>query len=261
MPSPYSYSSLSKFDSCPQYYAHTYVWKTPIPEDTQLDLAMTCGSVVHSVLEWAHTQTLENKTLTWKDVEETLPQKWNTTLTEANLPFEKEELAEYLQRSTDTTKWYFDTILHAEKEATIGIEKKLMYPLNPRKKQWMIGFLDRISQPHETKIVIHDYKTGSKKLSEKTLATDFQATLYGAMAAHAYSPLSEIELRWHYLSHQKTVKVILDPEQARNSIQKAQRIANQIEDHKQVGLFPPKVGWQCNRCEFISKCPAHFVKK
>ncbi|MEK6970661.1 MAG: PD-(D/E)XK nuclease family protein [archaeon] len=260
MPSPYSYSSLSKFDTCPQYYAHTYVWKTPIPEDTQLDLAMTCGSVVHSVLEWAHTQTMENKSLSWTQVEETLPLKWNAILAEAGLPFMREELPAFIQKSADTTKWYFDTILHAEKEATIGIEKKLLYPLDPPKKRWIIGFLDRISQPHETKIVIHDYKTGSKKLSEKSLATDFQATLYGAMAAHAYSPLSEIELRWHYLAHQKTVKTILDPEQARNTIQKAQRIATQIEDHKNVGLFPPKVGWMCTRCEFKPVCPAHNTR-
>ncbi len=260
MPSPYSYSSLFKFENCPHYYAHTYMWKTPIPEDTQLDLAITCGNVVHAMLEWAHTQTMEKKPITWEQVAETLPQTWTKTINEAGLPFPKEDLPAFMQKSIDTMKWYYDTIFHAEKEATIGIEKKLMYPLNPRKKQWIIGFLDRVSQPHETKIIIHDYKTGNKKLNEKTLSTDFQASLYGAMAAHAYSPLSQIELHWHYLAHQKTVKAVLDPEDARAAISKAQRIATQIEDHKQVGLFPPKIGWMCTRCEYVSVCPAHAKK-
>ena len=156
---------------------------------------------------------------------------------------------------------YYQNCFSVEKEATIGVEKKFMYPLNARNKQWIIGFVDRLSQPEEEKIIIHDYKTGSKKLSEKTLATDFQATLYGAMVAHAYAPLKEIELHWHYLSHQKTVKAHIDPENVRNSVQKAQRIAYHIETHKQVGLFPTQEGWHCGRCEFISVCPAHAKRK
>jgi CRISPR/Cas system-associated exonuclease Cas4 (RecB family) len=260
MPSPYSYSSLSKFDSCPQYYAHTYVWKTPVPEEVTLDLSMACGSVVHSLLEWAHTQELKKKPVTWEKMEEVLPETWNAMLKEAPQPPSREELNTFVQKSMDTSKWYYETIFSAKREPTIGIEKKLLFPLNPARKQWLIGFLDRVSQPSETKIIIHDYKTGTRKLGEKALATDFQAMLYGSMAAHAYAPLSEIELQWHYLAHQKTVKVKLDPENARAAVQKAQRIAHQIEGHKQVGLFPPKVGWQCNRCEFISKCPAHIKK-
>lgn len=225
-----------------------------------LDLPMTCGSIVHLALENAHNALLKKEKIEWAHVEQMLPGLWENALKEFPKEVPQEELAPFLQKSMDTTKWYVDTILHAEKEPTIGIEKKLMYPLNPRRKQWLIGFVDRISQPSETSIILHDYKTGSRKLSEKSLATDFQAGLYGAMAAHEYKPLSSIELRWHYLAHQKTVKITLDPEHARTSVQKADRIANQIESHKDAGLFPTKAGWQCGRCEYVSVCPAHKQK-
>lgn len=163
----------------------------------------------------------------------------------------------FLQKSEENISWYFETHLAAEKGATIAVEKKLMYPLNARHKQWLIGFVDRISQPGDDTIVIHDYKTGSTKMGEKALSTDFQATLYGAMAAHAYSPLKDIELHWHYLSHQKTVKTKVDPENVRAAVQRAQTVANAIENHKQVQLFPVKAGWHCKNCEYISVCPAH----
>lgn len=261
MPSPYSYSSLTKFETCPAQYAHKYVWKTQIPEEEmRLDLPMTTGSIVHGALEHTHLQLKDGKPMDWESIQPHLTELWAKALAESPQPIPEEELAPFLEKSRATTKWYFDTILRAEKEPTIGIEKKLLYPLNPGRKQWMIGYVDRVSQPSESKIVLHDYKTGAKNLSEKTLSKDFQASLYGAMAAHTYQPLTEIELRWHFLSEQKTVKATLDPEHARAAVQKAQRLAMGIEDHKAVGLFPARVGWACSRCDFASVCPAFKAK-
>ncbi|MEK6820794.1 MAG: PD-(D/E)XK nuclease family protein [archaeon] len=255
MPSPYSYSSLSLFSSCAHAYAHRYVWKTPVPDDAEVDLAMTCGSVVHSVLEWAHTQALEQKPVSWEHLTTALPETWSKAL--AGEDVSKDALSEYMQKSLDTTKWYFDTLFPTEKQATISVEKKFLYPLNIPRKQWLIGYVDRVSQPSEDKIVLHDYKTGSQKMGVKALSKDFQAMLYGAMAAHTYQPLSEIELQWHYLSHQKTVKVKVNPDNVRDAVQKAQSLANSVEAHKQMELFPAKVGWQCGRCNYQSVCTAY----
>ncbi len=255
MPTPYSYSSLSLFETCPHAYAHTYIWKTEVPE-APLDLPMACGNIVHSILEQTHLKQLEKKPIEWSTIENQLPELWKKILIESPVPIPEEELIPFVKKSHETVRWYFDTIFGREEEATIGVEQKILYPLNPKRRQWIIGFLDRVSQPHETRIIIHDYKTGSKKLNEKNLSQDYQASLYGAMAAHQYFPLSEIELRWHYLAHQKTVKAKLDPKDARNAIQKSHLISTQIEDHKKIGLFSPKPGWHCNRCAFFSLCPA-----
>lgn len=261
MPSPYSYSSLSLFENCPQAYAHKYVWKTKIPEEElALDLYMTTGSVVHAALEWAHGQALEKKPVNEETALAQLPELWKQLLKESPKPIPEEELAPFLEKSFENVKWYFSDIFEKDRHNTIAVEQKLLYPLNPKHKQWLIGYVDRVSQPQETKIIIHDYKTGSKTTSTKTLPKDFQASLYGAMAAHHYQPLSEIELQWHYLSHRKTVKVVLDPEDARNAIQKASSLANAVESHKQVGLFPTKVGFQCTRCDYTSVCPAQKNK-
>ena len=262
MPSPYSYSSLTKFEACPQAYAHKYVWKTKVPEEeVVVDLPMACGSIVHSVLEHAHRTILDAQHVpTLTDLKNKLPELWNAALAESPIPISPEELAPFLQRSAENISWYYDTHLLQEKGSTIAVEKKLMYPLNPRSKQWLIGFADRISQPGEDSLIIHDYKTGTQKMGEKALAKDFQAMLYGAMVAHEYSPLSSIELHWHYLSHEKTVKVKIDPENVRASVQRAQTLANAIESHKQAQLFPTKVGFACSRCEYVSVCPAHKAK-
>lgn len=262
MPSPYSYSSLTKFEACPQAYAHKYVWKTKVPEEEMvIDLSMACGSIVHAVLEHAHRTILDSQlSPTLEDLKNKLPELWNAALAESPIPISSEELAPFLQRSAENVSWYFDAHLTREKDATIAVEKKLMYPLNPQQKQWLIGFADRISQPGDDSLIIHDYKTGTQKMGEKALAKDFQATLYGAMVAHTYAPLSSIELHWHYLSHQKTVRVKVEPENVRASVQKAQTLANAIESHKHAQLFPAKVGFACSRCEYVSVCPAHHAK-
>ncbi len=262
MPSPYSYSSLTKFEACPQAYAHKYVWKTKVPEEEMVvDLPMACGSIVHAVLEHAHRTILDSlPSPTLDDLKNKLPALWQAALAESPIPISEEELAPFLQKSHENISWYYDTYFSHEKGATIAVEKKLMYPLNAQHKQWLIGFVDRISQPEDDKLVIHDYKTGSSKMGEKALATDFQATLYGAMVAHTYQPLREIELHWHYLTHQKTVRVKVDPENVRASVSRAQTLANAVENHKQMGLFPVKVGFACSRCEYVSVCPAHKAK-
>ncbi len=262
MPSPYSYSSLTKFEACPQAYAHRYVWKTKVPEEeVVVDLSMACGSIVHSILEHAHRTILDSlPSPTLDDLKNKLPELWKAALAESPIPISEEELAPFLLRSAENISWYFDTHLLHEKGATIAVEKKLMYPLNPAHKQWLLGFVDRISQPEDDKLIVHDYKTGSSKMGEKALSTDFQATLYGAMVAHAYSPLSSIELHWHYLTHQKTVKVKVEPDNVRASVSRAQTLANAIESHKQAQLFPAKVGFACSRCEYVNVCPAHQTK-
>lgn len=226
-----------------------------------VDLPMACGSIVHAVLEHAHRTILDTSLApTLDDLKNKLPELWNAALAESPTPITEEQLAPFLLRSAENVSWYFDTHLAHEKGATIAVEKKLMYPLNPRAKQWLIGFADRISQPGDDSLIIHDYKTGSSKMGEKALAKDFQATLYGAMVAHEYSPLSSIELHWHYLTHQKTVKVRVEPENVRASVSRAQSLANSIESHKQAQLFPAKVGFACSRCEYVSVCPAHAKK-
>lgn len=262
VPSPYSYSSLTKFEACPQAYAHKYVWKTPIPEEeVRVDLPMACGSIVHAVLEHAHRTILDTHlSLTLSELHEKLPQLWKDALSQSPTPILEEELAPFLQKSADNISWYYDTYFSQEKGATIAVEKKLMYPLNAQHKQWLIGFVDRISQPGDDSLIIHDYKTGSSKMGEKALATDFQANLYASMVAHAYAPLKEIELHWHYLTHQKTVRVKVNPDNVRSSISKAQMLANAVESHKQMGLFPAKIGFACSRCEYVSVCPAHQAK-
>lgn len=244
------------FARCPQQYAHRYVWKSPIPEQP-LDLYMTCGSVVHTLLEHAHLAALGNKPVTQENLLESLPGLWEQTLKESPIPISPEEALPFVQKSIANVEWYFQTHFEAEKKVTIDVEKRIMYPLNPGRKQWLMGFLDRVSKPQDRKLVVHDYKTGALTLSSKTLGNDFQATLYGAMAAHQYAPLQEVELQWHYLSHGKTVTTLLEPENAREAVGKAQHIADGIESHKQVGLFPPKVGRHCGNCEFITMCPAH----
>ncbi len=222
-----------------------------------LDLYMACGSIVHSALENAHRTFLDSHhSMDLETLQKTLPDLWKQALAESPIPIDESELAPFLQKSMDNVSWYYQNFFSKEKEATIAVEKRLMYPLNPQHKQWLIGFVDRISQPSDDVIIVHDYKTGSKKLSEKSLATDFQAQLYGAMVAHTYSARQRIELHWHYLSHQKTVKSELEPENVRNAVQKAQMLANAVESHKQAQLFPTKKGWQCSRCDFVSVCPA-----
>jgi len=262
VPSPYSYSSLTTFEACPQAYAHKYVWKTKIPEDEmRVDLPMACGSIVHAVLEHAHRTILDAQQLpTLVELKNKIPELWNTALAESPIPISPEELAPFLLRSEENVSWYFETYLTCEKGATIAVEKKLLFPLNPRAKQWLIGFADRISQPSDDALIIHDYKTGTQKMGEKALATNFQANLYAGMVAHEYAPLSSIELHWHYLTHQKTVRVNVNPENVRTSVQKAQTLANGIESHKQMGLFPTKVGFACTRCDFVNVCPAHARK-
>ncbi len=225
----------------------------------KVELRMQTGSIVHAVLEFAYLKSSKTKKMEWEKIQEELMQQWKESIALSPTPVSLEELQPFVQKSMENIQYYYHSHFLPENEATIGIEHKIMLPLFPQKKQWMIGFLDRISSPEENKIVVHDYKTGNLNLTNETLLLDFQAGIYGAMAAHAFgneTPLKELELKWHYLSHQKTVSAKFTPDASRNAIQKAQFLSTQVEYSNQTGLFPIKEGRHCEWCDFESICPA-----
>ncbi len=258
MPKPHSYSSLSMYERCPRQYAFKYIEKIPIPE-LPLDWRMHAGSVVHAALEFAYAKSSKTKKMELEKIVEELHRKWDETIALSPTPVSPEELLPFVQQSMANVQYYYATHFLPETEATIGVEHKVMLPLFPQHKQWLIGFLDRISSPEENVITIHDYKTGKQTLTNKTLLADFQASLYGAMAAHEFGkelPLKKIELKWHYLTHEKTVTATLTPDASRNAIQKAQNISTRIGYSSQTGLFPAQEGAHCGYCDFASICPA-----
>lgn len=221
-----------------------------------IDLRMMNGNIVHSILEFAYQQAEKGNILCIEEAKQKLFQYWQPVIKEVQEKISKEEIEKIIEQSNQNIEWYFEQKFQPEKEATIGIEQKILYPLNYNQKEWIIAFLDRITQPEENIIVVHDYKTGKLLHNEQTLPNDFQASLYGAMAAHHYSPLKEIQLEWHYLSHQKTVQTILGPEHCRKAIQHAQGISTQIQYAINQKKFVQKEGNHCSYCEFFSICPA-----
>jgi CRISPR/Cas system-associated exonuclease Cas4 (RecB family) len=229
------------------------VFKISPPEET-IDLRMVNGNIVHSVLEFAYNKAGEGAVPNLEKTKEKLREYWKPVVEEIGEKFSKEEIEKIIKKSTQNIEWYFFKKFQPQKEATIGVEQKIVYPLNYSQKEWIIAFLDRITQPEENVIVIHDYKTGKLLHDEQTLPNDFQASLYGAMAAHKYSPLKEIQLQWHYLSHEKTIQTTLEPENCRNAIQHAQYLASQIRYSLQKNKFNPKKGNHCGYCEFASIC-------
>lgn len=260
MPKPHSYSSLSTYARCPRQYAFRYVEKVEVPE-LPLDWRMYAGSVVHSALEFAYLRSNKKSKIELPKIVEELHRKWDEVIALSSLPVNPEELVPFVQQSVENVNYYYQHHFLPETEATIGVEHKVMLPLFPQHKQWLIGFIDRISSPQENVITIHDYKTGKQTLTNKTILKDFQATLYGGMAAHEFGKemqLKKIQLKWHYLTHQKTIQATLTPEASREAIQKAQNLSTRIAYSNQTGLFPAKEGAHCGYCDFASICP---VKK
>ncbi|QQR92204.1 MAG: PD-(D/E)XK nuclease family protein [Candidatus Iainarchaeum archaeon] len=258
MPKPHSYSSLSMYERCPRQYAFRYIEKAEIPE-LPLDWRMHAGSVVHAALEFIYLKSSKNKKVELEKIVEELQRKWDEAIALSSVPVTPEELLPFVQQSVKNVEYYYQHHFLPETEATLGVEHKVMLPLFPQRKQWLIGFLDRVSSPEESVITIHDYKTGKQTLTNKTLLQDFQATLYGGMAAHEFGkemPLKKIELKWHYLSHEKTVSAILTPDASRSAIQKAQNLSTRIGYSSQTGLFPAQEGAHCSYCDFSTICPA-----
>ena len=112
--------------------------------------------------------------------------------------------------------------------------------------------IDRLTKQKDGTYEIHDYKTSSSLPPPARLERDRQLALYQIGIEQSFPDAESIELVWHYLVFNKTLRSRRTPQQLDELRSRTIQLIDQIEANTS---FQPKPGPLCRWCEYRDLCP------
>lgn len=228
----WSFSRLSKFQTCPRAFYYAYVLRIPEPDTPALQF----GKLVHDVLAEALAYN--------RKPEELVAQKINS--------YNLLDPAKDGQEAVRITEDFLRNFVPAPGISRIWLEKKLEGRIGEEK---VAGYGDLIEEGDD-EIIITDFKTNWEPYE---VNDTFQLGLYALLAQQQpeWSELKKISVRLWFLRNNEIKAADLAPTQIQEVADQVQGIIASIKDAMTlpgpVG-FSPKPGHLCRYCSYAVQC-------
>lgn len=247
----YSHSRLSSFENCPKQFEYRYILK--IPSESE-GVEAFVGKRVHEVLERLYLFVGRGQIPGIEKVVDRYHKLWEETYDPERVRIVRENtpLAYYRQLGEDCLRGYYLRHYPFDESETLGLEKRVVFPLDDAGEYRMQGIIDRISRARDGAIEIHDYKTGARVPSQRILDQDRQLALYQLGLVRTYGEDTEFRLIWHYVAKNRTcVSTRTKQDLARLRTDTIAR----IDEIQAATEFPARKISLCGWCEYKSRCP------
>ena len=247
----YSHSRLSSFENCRKQFEFRYILKIPSESES---IEAFVGKRVHEILERLYLFVGRGQIPGVEKVVDRYQKLWEETYDGERVRIVREgtPLSFYRQLGEQCLRGYYARHYPFDEDETLGIEKRVVFPLDDAGEYQMQGIIDRISRARDGTIEIHDYKTGARVPSQKMLDQDRQLALYQIGLAGEYGDDVPFRLVWHYVAKNQTRTSTRTPEDL--ATLRASTI-ERIDEIQQASEFPPRKIALCNWCEYKARCP------
>jgi CRISPR/Cas system-associated exonuclease Cas4 (RecB family) len=159
---------------------------------------------------------------------------------------------DYLRLGARCLENYYRSHYPFDAGETVAIEEPVTLQLDPEGRYRVRGIVDRIARPEPGRYEVHDYKTGSWLPPQKRLDADRQLALYQIGLEQTYPDVESVELVWHYLLFNKTLRSARSPEALAELKATTIRLIDTIEAATEFAARP---GPLCRWCEYRAICP------
>jgi len=249
----YSHSRLSSFENCPQQFEFRYVLKIP---STSEGIEAFVGKRVHEILERLYLFVGRGQVPGIEKVVDRYQALWEKTYDGDRVRIVREgtPLSFYRQLGEQCLRGYYARHYPFDEDETLGIEKRVVFPLDDAGEYRMQGIIDRISRARDGAIEIHDYKTGARVPSQRMLDQDRQLALYQIGLADQYGSEDTFRLVWHYVAKNQTRTSTRTPE---DLAELRSTTIERIDEIQEATEYPARKIALCNWCEYKSICPLH----
>lgn len=163
---------------------------------------------------------------------------------------------------------YYRGYFSNKQDTTLGVEKQLTLLIDKEKGYRIQGFVDRLACARDGVLEIHDYKTGSRALSQDESNKDRQLALYQLMIERSNAHRKEfdssqgIRLIWHFLQKDQIRVSERTPEQIEDLRQKTIADIDKIEaaieatndNPFNTEKIPAQRSTLCQWCEYAKIC-------
>jgi putative RecB family exonuclease len=247
----YSHSRLSAFEDCPRKFRYRYVDEIRVDSE---GVEAFMGKRVHEILERLYhhlgrfgkppslAQVLERFRRDWA-------QAWHEkiTIVRAENPPEF-----YRERGARCLENFYRAHYPFSEGETLGIEQPIKLCLDGDGRYLARGVIDRVTRRRDGVFEIHDYKTSGYLPPQSRIDDDRQLALYQIGIEQTYAEAHEVELVWHYLVFNRTLRSRRSAEALVELRASTVRLIDVIEAERE---FAPKPGPLCRWCEYAELCP------
>ncbi len=248
----YSHSRLSTFENCPRKFAFRYVEKVEVDSE---GVEAFMGKRVHEVLERLHHHVSRyGRPPSLAQVLERMRADWAARWHDQVRIVRTENAPEYyLERGLRCLENYYRSWYPFTDGETVGIEERLQLQLDDAGRYRMVGIVDRIVRTGEGRYEIHDYKTAARLPRQRDVDQERQLALYQIGLEQTYQDVAEVELVWHYLIHNRTLR-------SRRTTDDLKLLRDttieRIDEIEAAHDYPARTGPLCRWCEYSALCPA-----
>lgn len=248
----YSHSRLSTFETCPKKFELRYVLK--VPEESE-GIEAFVGKLVHEVLERLYVFVGREQVPSLRRVLERYQALFDESYDAERVVIVKEglDVDHYRRLGERCIENHYGDHYPFDADETLGLEERIMFPLDDAGHYGIQGFVDRIVRASDGAVEIHDYKTGEYIPSQKKLDDDRQLALYQIGIGSRYGVDRPVRLVWKYLSRPITRVSTRTAEQL--AVLKRDTLA-QIEKIEAADRYPARKNNLCRWCSYKPLCPA-----
>ena len=248
----YSHSRLSTYETCPRQYKFQYLDRLEVAEVETVEQFL--GLRVHETLEALYLNVRVGKIPTLEGLLGFYGGRWQETWHEGVRIRQPDLTAEdYRRLGERQLEVYYRRHHPFDRDHTLAVERRILFPLDPERRVWFQGVLDRLSRSPGGRWEIRDYKTGQYLPPEADLEEDRQLGLYQLGVQHLWPSAREVELVWHYLAHDLEIRSRRPPAALEDARRQALALIRTIERDED---FPTRVGGHCEPCSYRPVCPA-----
>jgi putative RecB family exonuclease len=247
----YSHSRLSSFENCPKQFEFRYIQKIPSESES---IEAFVGKRVHEILERLYLFVGRGQIPGVEKVIDRYQKLWEETYDADRVRIIREgtPLAFYRDLGESCLRSYYMRHYPFDDGETLGIEKRVVFPLDESGEYRMQGIIDRISRARDGVIEVHDYKTGARVPAQRILDQDRQLALYQIGLAKTYGEDTPFRLVWHYVAKHRTCTSTRTPEELAAL---RQSTIERIDEIQAATSFPAKKIALCPWCEYKGRCP------
>jgi len=247
----YSHSRLSSFENCPRQFKYRYVDQIKVDKE---GVEAFMGKRVHEILERLYHHLARNgRPPSLGQVIERYRQDWTRSWHDKIAIVRAENPKEYyLERGERCLENYYRSHYPFTTGETVALEERLRLSLDTDGRYKVLGIVDRIVRRGDGAFEIHDYKTSASLPPQRRLNEDRQLALYQIGLEQTYPDVKEVELVWHYLIFNKTLRSRRTPDALAELCQATMRLIDKIEVESEYRARP---GPLCRWCDYADICP------
>ncbi len=247
----YSHSRLSSFENCPRQFKYRYVDQIKVDKE---GVEAFMGKRVHEILERLYHHVSRNgRPPSLAQVLDRYRQDWARSWHDKIAIVRKENPpAYYLERGERCLENYYRGHYPFTTGETVALEERLRLRLDTEGRYKLLGIVDRIVRQGDGVFEIHDYKTSANLPQQRQLDRDRQLALYQIGLEQTYPDVQQVELVWHYLIFNKTLRSRRSVEALEDLRQATMKLIDSVEAESEYRARP---GPLCRWCDYASICP------